>query len=443
LEPEDFRAATAAGASALARTLAARRAAIGLQHAGGVRVNALSGRAVFDRRVKRVLQIEAAMNEACDQNGTIVWPVPFGAAPRVSEAHAQLSASLDESCACTVPLRAHGRPSGALTLVRSRSQPFGASEVEHIEALAALLGPALEARRRADRGLFAQALDNGSRIIARLLGRGHLRLKVSSAAAAVLLAFLAFASGTYYVPAAAVVEGTVERELVAPVDGFVAEAHVRAGASVHAGDLMATLDDQALQLARQRWESQREELTNEYNRALGALDRSATRVLQAQIAQAEARLALVQGELERTRIVAPFDGVVVSGDLSQSLGSPVSRGDSLFRLAPLDDYRVILEVEEADVPAVQEGSTGQLVLAALAAERFEVRVERVNGMASTAAGRNVLEVEAALLGRSEHLRPGMRGVARLDAGRARLLWIWTHRLVERLRLWLWAWSPVV
>ena len=64
-------------------------------------------------------------------------------------------------------------------------------------------------------------------------------------------------------------------------------------------------------------------------------------------------------------------------------------------------------------------------------------------MAKIADGRNVLEVEAALDDGSEHLRPGMRGVARLNVGRARLLWIWTHRLFDRLRLWLWAWSPVV
>jgi multidrug resistance efflux pump len=211
---------------------------------------------------------------------------------------------------------------------------------------------------------------------------------------------------------------------------------------VRAGDTLATLDDEALKLEYRHLESQRDELTNEYNLALGELDRGAIRVLQAQIAQAEAQLALVKGELERTRIVAPFDGLVVSGDLSQSIGSPVSKGDLLFRLAPLDGYRVILQLTESDVPVVRIGMTGRLVLAALPAEQFDIRVEWVNGMAKISEGRNVLEVEATLVGNSEHLRPGMRGAARLDAGRARLLWIWTHRLLDRIRLWFWAWSPV-
>jgi len=443
LEPEDFRAATAAAATALAQAFEADRAAIGLQNRRGVRVSALSGRANFDRRSDRVRSIEAAMNEACDQDGAVVWPVLPGTAARVTEAHARLSAASNGSCVCTVPLRAHGRSSGALILARPRSRPFDAPEIGRIEALTALLGPAIEAQRRAGRGALARALDTSSRFAERLFGADHLRLKTGVAAAALLLAFLTLASGAHHVSADAVLEGTVERELVAPVDGFVAEAYVRAGTRVRAGDVLATLDDKALRLERQRWESQRDELTNEYHRALGALDHGATRVLQAQVAQAEAQLALVESELERTQIIAPFDGLVVSGDLSQSLGSPVSRGDSLFRLAPLDGYRVILDVEEGDVPTVRVGTPGRLALAALPAERFDVRVERVNGMAKSADGRNVLEVEAALDDGSEHLRPGMKGVARLEVGRARLLWIWTHGLVERLRLWLWAWSPVV
>ena len=69
-------------------------------------------------------------------------------------------------------------------------------------------------------------------------------------------------------------------------------------------------------------------------------------VLAAQISQTEAQLALVEDRLARATLVAPFDGVVVSGDLSQRLGSPVQLGDALFEVAPLDAYRVVLQVDE-------------------------------------------------------------------------------------------------
>ena len=35
-------------------------------------------------------------------------------------------------------------------------------------------------------------------------------------------------------------------------------------------------------------------------------------------------------------------------------------------------------------------------------------------------------------------RPGMSGLAQVDAGDRAILWIWTHRLVDQLRLrWWW------
>jgi hypothetical protein len=35
----------------------------------------------------------------------------------------------------------------------------------------------------------------------------------------------------------------------------------------------------------------------------------------------------------------------------------------------------------------------------------------------------------------------MTGVARIDAGRARRAWVWTHETVAWLRLTAWSWGP--
>ena len=50
-----------------------------------------------------------------------------------------------------------------------------------------------------------------------------------------------------------------------------------------------------------------------------------------------------------------FDGIVIKGDLSQNLGAPVQRGEVLMVLAPNDSFRLILEVDEADIAAVRPG----------------------------------------------------------------------------------------
>jgi multidrug resistance efflux pump len=51
----------------------------------------------------------------------------------------------------------------------------------------------------------------------------------------------------------------VQRAAVAPFQGYVADAPVRAGQTVAAGDLLATLDDRDLALERVRWASEQEQ----------------------------------------------------------------------------------------------------------------------------------------------------------------------------------------
>ena len=139
--------------------------------------------------------------------------------------------------------------------------------------------------------------------------------------------------------------------------------------------------------------------------------------------------------------MAPFDAVVVSGDLTQRLGAPVSRGEVLFELAPLDAYRVVLEVDERDIADIRPGQTGELRLAALPEDPVRFVVEKITPVSEAHEGRNTFRVEARLDDAQAALRPGLEGVGKVDVERRRLLWIWTHDIVDWLRLALWRWLP--
>jgi hypothetical protein len=56
-------------------------------------------------------------------------------------------------------------------------------------------------------------------------------------------------------------------------------------------------------------------------------------------------------------------------------------------------------------------------------------------------GRNYFQVEAKMEHTSDLLRPGMEGVAKIDIDRRKMIWIWTHKLVDWVRLSLWAYQP--
>ena len=147
--------------------------------------------------------------------------------------------------------------------------------------------------------------------------------------------------------------------------------------------------DQELLLQQRKWASDLAQQENAYASALARADRAAMVIALARADEARAQLALIDNELARTRVTAPFASVIVEGDLSQSLGAPVERGRQLMVLAPLDRYRVIVQVDERDIARVQPGQQGQLSLSALPWDSLPVRVQRITALAQAADGRNV------------------------------------------------------
>jgi RND family efflux transporter MFP subunit len=262
-------------------------------------------------------------------------------------------------------------------------------------------------------------------------------------AAASLLALLIFISvfeAEYRVPAKAALEGEIQRAVVAPFEGYIAQAYIRAGQTVKQGQLLARLDDRDLLVERQKWLSEFEQNDRKYRDALAKRDRPQVRILAAQVAQAEAQLTLVEEKLARTAIRAPFDGIVVTGDLSQMFGSPVERGKLLFEVAPLDAYRVILKVDERDIRDVAAGQRGTIVLSGISAESMPLEVINIS-IAEAEEGHNYFRVEAKLQHAPPRLRPGMEGVGKISVGERTLIWIWTHRFVDWLRMLTWNWLP--
>ncbi len=233
----------------------------------------------------------------------------------------------------------------------------------------------------------------------------------------------------------------MQRAVVAAADGFLQQTHVRPGDRVRAGEVLAQLSSQDLELERRRRESELRQHENAYRAALARNDRAQMVVSQSRAAQAQALLALAETQLERSRLVAPFDGVVIKGDLTQNLGAPVHKGEVLMLLSPSDSFRLIVEVDEGDIAAVRPGQGGRLALAARpeAALRFTTR--RVVPLATAADGRNYFEVEAALEDAPPDLRPGLSGVAKIEVGRRSLGWLLFHRAADWLRIALWTVLP--
>ncbi len=438
LQEERLGAACLAVVNDLAARLDCQRVALGFEHAGSIRVQAISHTASFDARTDFVRLLAEAMDEVWDLDLSVVHP-PLLADGVPGLAHAALAASRQDSAVLSVPLRNDGVMVGVLTLERAHAHPFGADDLALCEALGTLLGSVLELKRRQERSLRERVTAAWRHAAASLFGPDHPGLKLVVALVLGVLLFLSLASGTHRVSARTVVEGEVQRGVSAPFAGFVAESLVRPGDRVRTGQALARLDDRDLRLEQRRWSAEAEQARRRYRLAAASSDRAAMAVSSAQVDQAQAQLALTEERLARATLLAPFDAVVVQGDLSQQLGSPVEQGKLLFELAPLDAYRVILQVDERDIGHLQLGQRGELALSGLPYERLAFTVERITPISVPQDGRNHFRVEAKLDRADAGLRPGLEGIGKVEVGERRLIWIWTHPFVDWLRLSTWKW----
>ena len=410
LDHDGLEPAAHAFASALASSLGCERVSIGILRGARVEPVALSNSVRFSRKSHTVRDLRAAMDEAIAQDAFVELAPPrdgeASARPLVvTHAHEALQRRSGAHAVATLPLGARGHPVGAVTFEWSSADTRAAADCEPLAELAALCGPLLERTARADAGPAARTRAAWLRFSHRHFGGQRLAWIAVGAALALALA-LAIAPGTHRISASASLEGRVQRALVAAVPGYIAEANARAGDVVAEGFVLARLDDRDFVLARRKWVSQKAQLEREYREALAGQDRTQVSIVRAQIDQAEAELALAEEALARTRVVAPFDGVVLEGDLDRSLGSPVEQGSVLFELAPLDGYRIIVEVDDRDIADVVPGQTGRLTLKALPDRSLPLSVERVMPVSTAEEGRNYFRVEALLREPPASLRPG-------------------------------------
>lgn len=436
-----FYASAMALVSSLATSLSCDRVSIGFVKQGRARVTALSHSAEFKEQTNVIRGLAEAMDEAIDQRETIVYPLPLVGAAVVIQAHAAFAKEHGSGALLCVPLEASGQAVGALLLERPAARPFEETSVALCRSVAALIGPVLEIHRREDRWIGGKIWDSLTRCVRDLLGPSHVALKITTVSLLGLLAFCVLAEGEYRVSAKTVLEPIVQRAAAAPFNGYIREAPVRAGDVVRSGDVMCTLDDRELRLERLKSVSKLEEYRKEYHKAMTEREAAKVEIVTAQMNQAQSEIDLLDDQLAHTRVLAPFDGIVVSGDLSQSLGSPVERGKVLFEIAPLDSYRVVLEVDERDIADVRVGQQGQLLLSAFPSESVRVTVANVTPVSTAKEGRNFFRVEAALDQAHDRLRPAMEGAGKVEVDRRSLIWIWTHQVVDWIRLAAWTWLP--
>jgi multidrug resistance efflux pump len=441
LAEERFSDAGMVFVTGLATIMKCDRVSLGFVKKSSVWVEAISHSATFGKQMNLVRLIGSAMEEAILQRCEVLYPLPAGAKVLVTRDHEELSRQQAGEAILTIPLHADERYYGALTLERPTDLPFQDDEVKICRGIFSLVAPILEAKRQNDRLLIFKITDSLVKQMERLLGAGYVGRKLALVLLVAAGIFCIKATGEYRIAAPMTLEPLVRRSVVSPFNGYVKEAAVRSGDLVKKGTVLCSLDARDLHLERDKLLNQQTQYLRQRQEAIAASDRAKANIISSQLDQATAQLNLVHSQLKRTSLAAPFEGIVVAGDLSQRIDGSVEQGEVLFEIAPLNSYRVILQVDEYRIADVKLRQRGILVLPALMDRNFEFEVEKITPISTQKEGKNFFRVEAKLLVSSEVLRPGMEGIGKISVDRRRLIAIWTRDLIDWLRMKVWYWWP--
>lgn len=236
------------------------------------------------------------------------------------------------------------------------------------------------------------------------------------------------------IPAVLTVEHEVDVQ--AEHDGEVLELAADEGSKVEAGAVLAKLDSRQVeaQLEQARADLKISEYNVKYNEAelhanqsrleraqlmfkegLGSkadldtaefMAKGSTYDLEswkAKVDKSRAELKALEIQTQKTRIRAPFGGVVSRRYVRQ--GDVVTKGSKCFRLSQLSPLLVEFQVPETDAhkPAVDQPVRG--ILLSDPNQSFDARVTRVGPVVDAASGS--YDVTAALVNPSPALKPGM------------------------------------
>ncbi|UTW06975.1 efflux RND transporter periplasmic adaptor subunit [Pseudomonas benzenivorans] len=155
----------------------------------------------------------------------------------------------------------------------------------------------------------------------------------------------------------------------APLDGVIGQFHVRPNETVKAQQLLFSFDEAAissrLQVARLTLATAEAKYRQFAQLALSDNSSKAQMmVLYGEISERRTEAEFLQNQLERSRVLAPRDGVVLFDDPSDWVGRPVQTGERVMRLATPDEVEIEVWLGIGDAIPIEEQAPVRLYLAA-------------------------------------------------------------------------------
>ncbi len=232
---------------------------------------------------------------------------------------------------------------------------------------------------------------------------------------------------------AAIVKPVQVRYVVARFDGLLQKVFVEPGDRVEKEMELALLDGRELELELRTIHADSAKSLKTRDNYMAGGNVAAAQIALLEYKRLQERESLLLGRQQQLSLQSPFSGIVLSGDLKQSEGGPVAKGEVLFEVAPLERVLLQLLVADEDISYVHKNLQVDVRFDAFQGILWKGTVSRIAPQSELVQGENVFPVSFEIENRDGLLLPGMQGYASVYCGKKSLLWIYFHKPWYALR----------
>jgi RND family efflux transporter MFP subunit len=204
--------------------------------------------------------------------------------------------------------------------------------------------------------------------------------------------------------------------VTAGVEGVIGTVLHREGDRVAAGDVIATLKDDAYRATLAQSRAALQIAESEMAQHRQESDPAAFFASQSRRDELRAQAALAEEELSRTRLRAPVAGILVTPRIEERVGQLLPRGVEFCVVADIGIITAEVAVPEEDVAFVRTGQPATLKMNPYPTRTFEGTVTRVGARMREQGAERVLIAEVRVENPGETLKTGMQGVGKIRAG---------------------------
>lgn len=362
--------------------------------------------------------IEAAMAECICRRCPAHWP-PVDDQRHALLCHQRLATELKTNNIASFVLSDVEGENQAVLLITSDAAT-GDRCNRFLDACAEPFGATLSLVRRAEHNRLQRWLSS----IGETFAKKRTRSIAKCFAAVVLLGLIPL---PYQIWTDCEVQPTSKQFVCAPFDTKIKTCFVEPGDYLEAGQPIAELDSSEIQL-------ELAEVTAEYHRVLKKRDGfvASHDSGEAGLAHHETEMLRAKNDLLRHRannleLKSPITGVVIAGDLKDSIGMPVQQGQSLFEIAPLTAFTIDVFIPQSDIRYAKQGMPVRVSLDAFPFKSWKGVIKRVHPASEIHGQNNVFVATVEIEDGVDQLRPGMEGSATISSVWRPIWWNLLHK----------------